>query len=75
MWVAIAAFLSALPAFFFAVVAMRQRGTDSYEDRLEKEAADLRAENESLRERLDTERDENLRLMKKLLANGGSKPS
>ena len=79
MYQVIAAFVAALPAFFFAWVALKQRNEDSYEDRLEKENAGLRKENAELQERVkvlasrfEECQDETLRLMKKLLKNGGT---
>ena len=70
MYTLIAAFVAALPAFVFAYVALRQRNDESYEERLERSADELRAENDELKRRLVECQEERFRYMQKLLRNG-----
>ena len=60
----------ALAPIVIAVLLIIRDKKDSLEDRIERENDDLRAENKDLAEKLSDCRDENLRLMRKLLTNG-----
>ena len=72
MWELFSALAASLPAALFAWIYWKQRDNDSYEDRLEKERDELLSENLRLKHEVDDAKNEVLRLMQKLLKNGGT---